>query len=207
MNHRTVDSRVASRRPASAHLEKDAVIRLPHQHLGRVGLHLGVAPQTEMRIPLNQHLAVNRAVWLMASHAAILQGLMHKHEVSRLLAVALGALLVLSCQVKVTWRFENFAPVRIMAIDAVHLPFQHRMMLRQAELGVLELMAVQARLRIPSGIVDKHAIAAAGLDVFAPGAVAGFAAADTAPLARFREEARMNAAGKLADNLLVAIGA
>ena len=86
--------------------------------------------------------------------------------------------------------------MRIMTIHAIHLPFQHRITLRQAKLGMLRLMAAQTRLRILAGIVNENAFSAAGLNVFASGSVARFATANLPEPGLFLEKARVNAAGK-----------
>lgn len=97
--------------------------------------------------------------------------------------------------------------MRIMTIHAIHLPFQHRMTLRQAKLGMLRLMAVQTRLRILAGIVNEDAFSTAGLNVFASGSVARFATANLSEPGLFLEKARVNAAGKQSRNLPVTFGA
>jgi len=114
----------------------------------------------------------------MASGAAVLHRLMHEDEIADRLAMAAGALLIPAGQSQAARLLEDFAAVRVVAIDAIHLAFQHRMTPGEAEFRVLILVAVEARPRVASGVVNEDPFAAAGLDVLAPGAVAGFAAAD-----------------------------
>ena len=158
--------------PACAHLEETAVIDFTDEDLSRIELHLRMATQTEMSIPLDEHLLVHGTVRLVACGAAVLHALMNEDEGSSLFAVALGALLVLTGQAQTAGLFENLSTVRIVTRDAVHLPFKNGMMLGEAELGMFLLMAVQAGLGIGTGIVDKDAFPAACLDVFAAGTVA-----------------------------------
>jgi hypothetical protein len=73
----------------------------------------------------------------MANRTAFAQSFMLKDIRARLFAVALGARLVQPGHGQTSGAFADIRPVRVMALSAVHLAFQHRMMLRQAELRVL----------------------------------------------------------------------
>jgi hypothetical protein len=90
--------------------------------------------------------------------------------------MATRALFVLPRHGKSARRFHDVEAVRVVALHAVHLPFGHRMMLRQIELGVGFEMAGEARLRVAPRIHDEFSTAAPCCDVFAAGSVAGFAA-------------------------------
>jgi len=71
--------------------------------------------------------------------------------------------------------FHNVHAVRVMALDAVHLALDDRVVLRQVEFRVGIQVALKGRRRGPCGIDDEFAASAAYHDVFAGGAVAGFA--------------------------------
>ena len=78
-------------------------------------------------------------------------------------------------------------------------------MCRQTELRVLFLMALEARLRVFSRIVNKDVFPTAGLDVFASGTMAGLTSADTMVVRCVFEEPAMNTSREEAGDLLVAI--
>ena len=99
---------------------------------------------------------------------------MFKHHGPGLLAVALGATFVLAGHGQATLGFEDVAAVRIVALHAIHPSFDNRMMLRQMKLAFNVQVTLETGSRILPGIDDESGLAA-GLDVFAAGAVAGFA--------------------------------
>ena len=70
--------------------------------------------------------------------------------------------------------FDCIALVRIVAINAAHLVLQHRMMVRQLELGPNFQVTLEASIRRFQWVNDVPP-AAAGLNVLAAGTVAGFA--------------------------------
>ena len=61
---------------------------------------------------------------------------MLENKGTRLLAMALRTGLILPRHRQATGRFENIFAMRIVALNTIHPAFDHRMMLRQVELGV-----------------------------------------------------------------------
>jgi hypothetical protein len=118
-------------------------------------LHLRVTAQAQVWIWLDQHLAIDRTVRLMTGRASFAHGLVFKDKPPRLLAMAGGALLVQPRHGKTTRGLHNVGPMRIVALNAMHLPFEHWMMLRQAELGVDIEVTGEARLRFAPRIDDE----------------------------------------------------
>lgn len=72
---------------------------------------------------------------------------------------------------------------------------------------MLRLMAVQTRLRILAGIVNKNAFSSAGLNMLASSAMTRFTTANLSKPGLFLEKTRMNAAGKQPRNLPVTFSA
>ena len=70
----------------------------------------------------------------------------------------------------------------IVALNAVHLAFNHRMMLRHPKIGFRLQMALKTGARIFSGVYNKFPAPTAGFDVLAAGPVAGFATGLSAEL-------------------------
>ena len=65
-----------------------------------------------------------------------------------LVAMALRATFVLPRHGQPARRFHDVAAVRIMALHAVHVPFDNRMMLRQIKFGVDVEMTLKTGRRI-----------------------------------------------------------
>jgi len=169
-------------------------------------LDLRVTTQAEIGVALDEHLLINRAVWVMANRAALAQGFVLEHIRTRLLAVALRATLVLPGHGQPAVRFENITAMRIVAWHATHVSFDDRVMLRQIEFGLNIQMALETRRGI-IGRVDDEFCVAAGFNVFAAGTMAGF----TAGLANhgrvLKMNPRMRTGGKFPDDLRVTIQA
>jgi len=165
-----------------------------------------VTTQAEVRVALGEHLLIDRAVWVMASRAALAQGLVLEHKRARLLAMTWRATFVLPGHGQPAVRFENVAPVRIMTLHATHVSFDDRMMLRQIESGLNIQMALETGRRVIARIDDEFCVAA-GFDVFAAGTVAGFASGLTGQRRTFKMNPRMGAGGKFPDDVRVTIQA
>src|SRR5262245_18068901 len=140
----------------------------------------------------------------MTNGAAVTQGLVFVNDHARLFAMALGARFV---QARKSGgrpgfksgpmrRLENIRPVRIVALDAVHSVFQHRMMVRQSELGVHMDMTSEAGLRFPAGIDNEFAPPTPGPHVQAARAVARFTTCRLRARRAFEMETRVRAGGK-----------
>lgn len=144
-----VNGGMTAGRPAGAEAQQRPVIDLADPDLTRGRLDLGMAFQAEVGVAFGDHLGVDRTVGRMAAGAAFAQRLVLEHERPGLLAVAGGALVVQARhgQVSAPRRLETLAPMRVVALDAVHLPLRNRMMLRQPELQLDVEMAGVARGR------------------------------------------------------------
>jgi hypothetical protein len=92
--------------------------------------------------------------------------------------------------------------VRLMAIAAAHLPFKHRMMMRQLKRCANVQVTLETSVRRLSRI-DDRAGSAAGFDVQTPRAVAGLAA-HVLCVFPFRLQSRVSGCSKIPDDLLVA---
>jgi len=97
--------------------------------------------------------------------------------------------------------------MRVVALDTVHVPFQHRMVLWQIELGVGLKMAVEAGRSVLAGIDDELSAPAPYLNVFATGAVTRFAAALSSYCCARKVDAGMRAGGEATHIIGVAVEA
>lgn len=138
-------------------------------------LNLRMAPQAKIRVALDEHFLVDRAVWIMANDAAFAQRRMFKDERSCLVAMTLRAAFILPRHRQSSRRSENVAAVRVVALHAVHVAFDDRMVLRQIKLRVHVEMTLKTGRRVIVWI-DDELRRAAGFDVFATWPMAGFAA-------------------------------
>lgn len=86
---------------------------------------------------------------------------------SGLLPMALGAGLVQLRHRQAPCRLSDIAPVRVMAIGAVDPIFDHRVVMRQIELGVYFQMALVAGRWILAWVRDEFSTSAARGDMFA----------------------------------------
>ncbi len=78
-------------------------------------------------------------------------------------------------------------------------------MLGKAKLSMFFLMAIQTRLWIAAGIVNKDGFATACLNVFAPRTVTRFAATDLVVGGLILEKSRVNASRELPGDFCMAI--
>jgi len=136
---------------------------------------LGVALEAQVVVSLDQQLGVDRAVWVMADRAAFAHRFVLEDERLGLFAMTLGAGFIEPRHREAVGGFHEVATVRVMALHAIHFAFDHRMMLRQVELRVRLEMALKTSRRVPARINNEFATSTADSDVFAAGAVAGFA--------------------------------
>jgi hypothetical protein len=170
---------VATGGPAVAARHELRMIDLADDDISGISLNLRMAFQAQIIVPLDEQGAIDRAVRRMANGAALTQRFVLPDERPRLFAMTIGARFVLPRHRErgaARGTLENIRAVRVMAIDAVHAVLDHRMMLGQAKFSVLLEMTIEAGRGVFAGIDDELAAAAAGLDVFAAGAVATFAA-------------------------------
>ncbi len=178
-----VDSFVTASTPASALVEAAgsatcgigwAVTTGGAHGIGAAGMAVKVALEAESGIPLGEHLLIHRTVRIVAGGATFFDCIVGKDEWTHLSLVALGAGFIIAVELRAA-TFDGIALVRVMAIRAGHLAVQHLVGVGQAELGFFVQVALEAGFRGFIGIHDR-ARAAAGFNVFAAWAVAGFAA-------------------------------
>jgi hypothetical protein len=128
---------MASRRPAVAHAYVGGVVHVADIHLaGRNTLagQLSVAPEAQVRIRLGEQLRVNRTVRAVTNRATFAQRRVLEYEWSRLFAVTLRTILVHTSHRESTGWFHDVHPMRIVALNTIHLFLQHRVMLGQMKL-------------------------------------------------------------------------
>jgi len=201
-----MNRRMAAGSPACSDSQKHRVINVADVNLLAHRLDLCVAAQAKVRVALDEHFLIDRAMRIVANDAALTHRRMFKDEWPRLVAMTLRATFILPRHGQSARRLENVAAMRVMALHAAHVAFDDRMMLRQIKLRVDVEMTLKAGSRIFAR-VDDEISAAAGLDVFAARPVAGFAAGFTDHRRIFKMNPRMRAGGKFSDDVLVAIRA
>lgn len=158
--------------PARAASQKARMIELSNRDGARAILHLGVALQAKVVIPLDQQLLAHRAVRGMTNGATLPERLMFENERTRLVSVASAAGLVSPSHRQPCGRFLDVMTVRIMARNATQLPFNHRMMKRQVQLSMRRKVALVTNRGVFAWIDDELAAAASAADVQAARAVA-----------------------------------
>ncbi len=172
-----MNSRVAAGGPASAHLHEKRVVYaadvdLPLRSPGTG--HLRMTAQAKVRITLREHFAVHRTVRTVASRAAFSQRRMLEHDGACLFPMTLRAAFIPSGHGQSARRFEDVAAVGIVALDAIHPAFEHRMMVRRFKFAPGSQMTLQTGSRILARIDDELDSAACS-NVLAAGPVTGFA--------------------------------
>jgi len=185
------------------------VIGVPDINVSRrnIGaLRLRVATQAKIRVVFDEEHAVNGPVRIMASGATFPQCLVLKNERARLRLVTLRAAFVLASHGQSARALEHVAAMRIVAVHAIHVALDDRVMLRQRKLRVRVEMALKTGRRIFAGIDDEFGRTARA-NMFAAGTVAGFATALPGHGGVDRMQPRMRAHRKFPDNIRVAIRA
>ena len=194
-----MDRGVAAGGPAGAALEEVRVRDFANHEFAGLDirpLHLHMAFQAEIIVALDKKLAIDRAVGIVAGGASVAESFVFENEWAALLAMALGTVLVQPRHGESAGGLHDVMAVGVVALDAVHHPFDDGMMLRQLEFGVDVQVALKAGGGILAGIDDEAAAAATDAHMFAGGAVARFAAADGGELDVVLAEAAMGAGGK-----------
>ena len=112
---------------------------------------------------------------VVANRAAFAQRGVLEDERPGLLAMTLAAGFVLARHSQASSGLQDVHPMRIMALDAIHLSFKDRMMLGKVELRARFLMALETGFGVLARIQDKFLRTAATghRDVLAARAVAG----------------------------------
>jgi hypothetical protein len=205
-----MDCGVASGRPAGAAPDEIRMRHLSdHKFPGRNvrTLDLDVALEAEIIVALDQELAVDRAMGIVAGDTSVAECFMFENKWPALFAMTLRATLVQARHGEAARGLHDVVPVRIVALDAIHHAFDHGVMLRQAELGVDIEVALEAGARVFTGIHDELAPTATDTDVLTGGAMAGFAAVDRSELDIVFRETSVRAQREGAGDIRVAIGA
>ena len=166
-----------------------------------------MAFQAEIVVPIIQHFRVDRTVRLMTNSAAFAHRLVLEDNRLRLLAMTSGTGFILPHHRQTASGFLHVAPMRIMALDAIHLALGQRMMLGELEVRVDILVATEAGLRISPRVVNESSPAAAGLDVLAAGPVARLATGSTRRAVAIQVHPRMDIVRKLLRDDSVAFNA
>lgn len=166
---------------------------------------LRMTAQAEVWIRVGEHFPIHGPVRGVADRAAFAQGFMFEHNRPGLFPMAHRATFVEPRHFQPAGGLENVAPMRVVALRAIHMALDDRVMLRQAEFSARLDVALETRGRVLAGIHDEPVAAAADFDVFAAGTVAGLAAI----LPRGGRAIHMNSSvrtrGKAADVIGVAI--
>lgn len=202
-----MDGGVAARRPARATAHEAGVIQFSNHNLARANLHLGVAFQAKVIVPLHEQLLVDRTVGRMTRRATVAQRFVLEGERSGLFPMTLRARFVEPRHGQSARRFENVAPVGIMAIHAIHSGFHDRMVMWQVELRVNFQMALVTTRRVFARVHDELSPAASRRNVFAPGPMTGFAARHAGPLQIVLVKPAMRAGRKNTRDVGVAVRA
>jgi len=191
-----MDCRVAPGRPTGPLLQERRMryfADVDFSTSDALALDLRVTFQAQVRIALDEHLAINRAVWVVAHRATFTHRFVLEHKWTRLLAMTLCAGLVQARHGQTPCPFENVSAMRIMALHAVHSIFQHRMVLRQFEFSVRLQMTLETGFRRFPGIDDKLAASAASGHVETARTMTGLAAGASRRRTLFEVDSRMRA--------------
>lgn len=149
------------------------MIDIANQDGAGCDLALEMAFETEILVPLFEQLGVDGAMHGMARGATFPHRLMFKDKRPGLGRMALKANLLL-VQQRRSARWQGRAAVRVVAIAAGDLAFEHRVPVRQVELAPLVQVALEADLGRLAGIHNGVGVSAT-LRVEAARAVARFA--------------------------------
>src|SRR6266446_6386780 len=141
----------------------------------------------------------------MANGATLAQRRVLENDRLGLFPMALGAGLIQARHRESTRGFHDVQAVRIMALDATHLAFEDRMMLRKMEFSLFGQMTREAGVRVLARVDDEFSAATAQGHMLAPRAVASFAAALAGHLAILQMETGMGAGGKCPSDVGVTV--
>ena len=193
--------------PAGAALQQKGVVGIPDIDLARLILDLGVALETKVRVTLDEHLAVNRAVRVVANGTAFAKGLVLEDERTGLLAMTLRAILVQPRHGQAARGFKDVAAMRVVTLHAIHTAFDYRMTLRQMKFRLGLKMALETGRRVLARVDDELAPPPARFDVLAGWTMTGFASRLAGHLRVRNMDARMRAGGEHTRDVRVAIKA
>jgi len=172
---------------------------------GRAVLDLSVTFETKIRITLNQHFPIHRAMRGMAYGASFTEGFMLENKRPRLFPMTLRAILVETGHCQSACRFENVRTVWIMTLHAIHPPLGYGMVLGQIEFGMRLQMAIETRRRVLSRIDDELASSPAHCNMLAAWSVAGFAPGSIRKFGVVKIQTSVSTSRKVARDIGVAI--
>jgi hypothetical protein len=172
-------------------------------------LRLGVAAKAKIGITFDEHFLVDRAVRAVADDATFPQRIVLEDKWPSLVSMALGATLIPPRHGQAAGGFHDVRAVRVVALDAVHAAFNDRVMLGQVELSLHIQVALKTSRRVVARINNEFFRAAQARrgDMFAAGAVTGFAPALTGHRRRLGMNPRVRAGGKSSHNFRMTIHA
>jgi hypothetical protein len=182
------------------------VVHLANKHTIHPGLHLCMTTKAQVRVALNQHAPIHRAVWIMTSHAAFAQGFVLEDVRLGLLLVAANAHGVSLLRAQATGDLMDILAVWFVTINTGHAALENAMMVRERKFAMSGYVTFETGQWIRSRINDVHS--QAGLDVLTSGSVTRLAASQRSPLhivAAIKPAVR--ATVKAFVNFIVAIGA
>ena len=195
---------MAASRPTGATANETRVVAPTNENHSRSGLLLEVALETKRVVSLHQHFLIHRAVNRVAGRAAFAHRFMLENKRPALRRVTFRAGVGLR-QVRERPAASCVAFVRIVAITATHLPFQHRMVIGEVELPALVEVTLETGLRRLSRIQDR-VVRAARFVVNAPRPMARLAAHFVCVRSR-RLQARVRCRMEVVIDFLVALRA
>lgn len=200
---------VASRGPAGTITQVIGVILISNIDPAGAGdtRNLCVTAETKVGITRQEELRINRPMLGVTTRATFAHGRVFKGHRLGLFPVTLGARLVDPRHCQTTRRFENLRTMRIVALNAVHLSFEDRMMLGKMELRLDIQMALQTGLRVFARIDDEVSAGGAQRSVFAARTVTGFTAILPGHAGTFQMQTAVRTRGKLSRNIPVTISA
>lgn len=140
---RAVNGLVASGGPTGPLHQTGGVILRADDNFTAGGLGLKMTLEAKIGAPLDKHLVIDRAVWIVASGAAFANRFVFEYERTALRHVALHACFALGHD-RSSAPFDGRAAVRIMAVAAGNLSIFDRVMMRRCERGLLVQVALEA---------------------------------------------------------------
>lgn len=205
---RPMHSRVTTGAETRSLPQVAAVVFKPDENFSPVRIrarHLRVALETEIGVALDEHLGVDGAVRIVADDAAFAQCRMIEHVKPRLLAMALRATFVEPRHRESAGGLHDVRAVRVVALDAIHLTFDDRMMMRQIEFGVRLQVALETGGSVLAGIENEFPAPTTSLNVKARCAVTRFATSLSLQLRVFKMQPRVRAGGESPRDVRVAV--
>ena len=196
---------MAARRPAGRLTHKSGVVHGSNVDCGSDRI-LRMAPQAQVGIGIDEQFAIDRAMRVVTSDATFAQSFVLEYHGPGLFAVALRAAFVHSRHGQPSGRFENIAAVGIVALHAIHMAFNYRMVLGQVEFRVDFEMTLKAGGGILAGIHNKFSPTASRLDMKAAWPMTGFTTALAGRGGRFVVNAGVGPHGKAAHVTGMTIG-